>query len=50
VRGADVLALGVKPGPEVGRVMAAFETWWIGKGYPTDPKQIADKLKELVRG
>ncbi len=50
VRGADILALGVKPGAEVGRVMAAFETWWIGEGYPTDPKQIADKLKELVRG
>jgi poly(A) polymerase len=50
VRGADVLALGVEAGPEVGRVMAAFETWWIGEGYPTDPRQIADKLKELVRG
>jgi poly(A) polymerase len=50
VRGSDVLARGVKAGPEVGRVMAAFETWWIAAGYPTDPKKIADKLDELVRG
>jgi poly(A) polymerase len=50
VRGSDVLALGVKPGPEVGRVMAAFETWWIGEGFPSDPKKVADKLDELVRG
>jgi poly(A) polymerase len=50
VRGADVLARGVKAGPKVGRVVAAFETWWIGEGFPSDPKKIADKLDELVRG
>jgi poly(A) polymerase len=50
VRGSDVLARGVKAGPEVGRVVAAFETWWIGEGFPSDPKKIADKLDELVRG
>jgi tRNA nucleotidyltransferase/poly(A) polymerase len=49
VRGADVLARGVKAGPEVGRVIAAFESWWIAAGYPTDPKAIADKLDELIR-
>ncbi len=50
VRGADVLALGVPAGPEVGRVIAAFETWWIAEGFPSDAKKIADKLDELVRG
>jgi poly(A) polymerase len=50
VRGADVLARGVKLGPDVGRVIAAFETWWIAEGYPSDSKRIADKLDELVRG
>ncbi len=48
VRGADVLALGVSPGPDVGRVIAAFETWWIEQGFPTDAKRVADKLGELV--
>jgi poly(A) polymerase len=49
VRGADVLALGLAPGAEVGRVLAAFEDWWIAQGFPTDAKQVADKLSELVR-
>jgi len=49
VRGADVLARGVTPGPEVGRVIAAFEAWWIAAGFPSDPKKIADKLNELIR-
>ena len=50
VRGADVLARGVKAGPQVGRVVAALEAWWIAEGFPSDPKRIADKLDELVRG
>jgi poly(A) polymerase len=50
VRGADVLERGVKPGPDVGRVITAFETWWIAEGYPSDPQKIADKLDELDRG
>jgi poly(A) polymerase len=49
LRGADVLARGVMPGPEVGRVIAAFEAWWIAAGFPSDPKKIADKLSELIR-
>jgi poly(A) polymerase len=49
VRGADVLALGVKPGPDVGRVIAAFEAWWIAAGFPADHALIAAKLKELAR-
>ena len=49
VRGSDVLALGIPAGPAVGSMIAAFEAWWIARGYPDDPKQIADKLKELVR-
>jgi poly(A) polymerase len=48
VRGADVLALGVEPGPDVGRVISAFEAWWIAAGFPADRAAIAAKLKELV--
>jgi poly(A) polymerase len=50
VRGADVIALGVAPGPEVGRVIAAFEAWWIAQGFPTDRKLAAAKLAELAHG
>jgi len=50
VRGADVLALGARPGPEVGRVISAFEAWWIEQGFPADRERAKAKLGELVRG
>jgi poly(A) polymerase len=49
VRGADVVALGVPAGPEVGRVIGAFEAWWIAQGFPTDPARAKAKLEELAR-
>ena len=48
VRGADVLELGVPAGPEVGRVIAAFEDWWITQDFPCDPKRVRAKLRELA--
>jgi poly(A) polymerase len=50
VRGADVVALGVPVGPSVGRILAGFEKWWIGAGYPDAPERVRAKLKELARG
>ena len=50
VRGADVVALGVPAGPGVGRVVAGFEAWWIGAGYPDDAARVRAKLEELARG
>ncbi len=50
VRGADVVALGVPVGPSVGRIVASFEKWWIGAGYPEDPGHVRAKLEELARG
>ncbi|KAB2941391.1 MAG: CCA tRNA nucleotidyltransferase [Hyphomicrobium sp.] len=49
VRGADVIALGVAAGPAVGRVVSAFEEWWIGAGFPSQPERISAKLGELAR-
>jgi poly(A) polymerase len=50
VRGADVVALGVPAGPGVGRVVRAFEEWWIDGGFPSEPGRIRAKLQELARG
>ena len=33
VSGADALALGFKPGPSVGRLLAAVEAWWIDRDF-----------------
>jgi poly(A) polymerase len=48
VRGADILALGVPPGPEVGRVIAAFEAWWIANDFKPTGEEARAKLAELV--
>ncbi len=45
VRGADVLALGVEAGPEVGRLLAALETWWMARDFEPDR---AAALKQLA--
>ena len=48
LRGADVLALGVPAGPRVGRIMKAFEDWWVGADFPTDPVLLAERLIEIT--
>lgn len=48
IRGSDVIALGVPAGPEVGRVIADFEDWWIGAGFPSVGPQLALALRRLA--
>lgn len=49
LRGADLLARGVAPGPRVGQVLSALEDWWISQGFPPEPARIEDRLAELLR-
>jgi poly(A) polymerase len=48
VRGSDVMELGVAEGPAVGRVVRAFEDWWIAEDFPTDAAKLATALRRLV--
>jgi poly(A) polymerase len=48
VRGADVMALGVPAGPAVGRIVSAFEDWWIANGFPLEESLTRAKLQELA--
>jgi tRNA nucleotidyltransferase/poly(A) polymerase len=45
--GKDLLALGLKPGPELGRVLKAFEAAWIEAGFP-DEEAAREKLLRQV--
>jgi poly(A) polymerase len=49
LKGADVLAIGVPPGPDVGRLLAQVEDWWIDQGFAPDRDQCLAKLCELSR-
>ncbi len=49
IRGTDVIALGVPEGPAVGRVVHAFEDWWIKHEFPSDPALLAAELARVAK-
>jgi poly(A) polymerase len=46
--GADVVGLGIPPGPRVGKVLAAFESWWINEDFPDGEERLRARLRELA--
>jgi poly(A) polymerase len=49
VRGQDLLELGLAPGPELGRLLAAVEQWWIDEDFAPDRAACLAKLAALAR-
>ena len=47
--GADVLALGITPGPTVGQILKAFEQWWIEADFPSDANAQKERLTVLSK-
>ena len=45
VRGKDILALGVPPGPRVGEIIDAFDRLWVEAGFPSE----AQTVDSLIR-
>jgi poly(A) polymerase len=48
VSGADALALGLKPGPQVGDLLEAVERWWIEGDFSADREACLAELKRLA--
>lgn len=48
VRGQDIVALGIPPGPAVGRLMAALEQWWEEQDYRPTREACLAMLRALV--
>src|SRR5580704_8432528 len=49
INGADALALGVKPGPQLGALLDAVERWWIAGDFSADRAACLSELKRLAR-
>jgi hypothetical protein len=49
VSGADVLALGVAPGPRVGALLGQIATWWEDAGCGADRAACLAKLTQLAQ-
>lgn len=45
IGGADVLALGIAPGPAVGKMLAAAEDWWIEQDFRPRREELLARLK-----
>ncbi|MFO1055747.1 MAG: CCA tRNA nucleotidyltransferase [Dongiaceae bacterium] len=48
VRGADAAALGIAPGPAIGRLLAAVESWWIEGDFTADRTACLARLSALA--
>lgn len=48
VKGADVLALGLAAGPEIGNLLKAVEGWWIAEDFTPNRDQCLEKLRNLA--
>ena len=48
LRGDDLLALGVEPGPELGRLLAAVRGEWLASDFALDRDACLHRLRELV--
>ena len=48
VTGADVLERGIPEGPEVGRLLAAVEDWWVESDFAPDRAAVLARLDTLI--
>lgn len=46
--GRDVMAAGVKEGPDIGRVLARIEDWWASGDFTASEAELRAKLKSMV--
>lgn len=49
LKGEDLLALGVSPGPEMGDILHKVEAWWIGEDFIPSREACLKKAKEVVK-
>ncbi len=47
--GRDVMAAGIAQGPQIGKVLAEVEDWWIDADFIDDPFSLAERLKAVVQ-
>jgi tRNA nucleotidyltransferase/poly(A) polymerase len=50
VGGADVAALGVPPGPQIGEALRNLEHWWIDRDFQPGLEALKNQLRLLVAG
>lgn len=49
IGGRDLILLGHEPGPSLGGLLAALESWWIDEDFQPDRDRILEKARDLTR-
>ena len=44
VNGADLIARGVPPGPELGATLRRLEDWWVASGFRPGKEELLKRL------
>ena len=47
--GQDVMALGVEPGPQIGKLLASIELWWESRNYTPGRQECLNRLFDEAR-
>ena len=47
ILGRDIINLGIKPGPKVGKILRLIENWWIANNFKPSRKKCLEKLKRF---
>ncbi len=47
VRGEDLVQHGIRPGPEIGRLLSALEDWWVANDFTPDREALLARLDAL---
>ena len=50
LKGRDALALGLAPGPDIGKALAAVETWWRDGDFAASREQCLRRLQTVIDG
>jgi poly(A) polymerase/tRNA nucleotidyltransferase (CCA-adding enzyme) len=50
VQGRDAVALGLRPGPEIGRVLAGLREWWLEGGCAATREDAMAELRRRIAG
>ena len=49
VVGRDILDLGIKAGPEVGKLLSKAENWWINSNFKMTKEESIKKIQNFIK-
>jgi len=47
IKGADLVAAGIKPGPGIGRTLSELEDWWVAAGFKPGKDELIARLGQF---